>query len=339
MQCNASFQVVGKAPQVRDVTYMVLKVFEVAAVVWPLKLQGKFWTFDLSITELSWVVVLSTQFLYVVPSAVMSPCQIIRKGIKQGATSYLFMVTGAEVSLPEYQASVGFTGVGEHVLTLLCEENQIPTPDGALTGKSYQAQLAMSLMFHYMPSMTESSAMAALLSKGTNNPVPKEDYLDDFDEGMVADVVLAGDQKLAKAFLTDRDKVKVKRQTKVKEVQEIVEQCFKVRANCACCDHLKAPAPKLKAKASAGAAQARIYANIEEKYRVEVMTNIPPGGSCVCDDENGRFKISYGTNSKSVSWTHRGQQACVQIALATLWTWHNAATGQVCPDHLRGYMA
>lgn len=99
---------------------------------------------------------------------------------------------------------------------------------------------------------------------------------------------------------------------------------------------------KTEKKHSSTAAQKKIdsdrkrwYAELQSDAEAIMMRDKPTAGAIWSDVANGRFKCSYpGQNVKSFSWTRRGSADAVREALAQMWQWHTAATGEPAPSHL-----
>eukprot|EP00971_Amphidinium_carterae_P348183 6490365-Amphidinium_carterae.1 len=339
-------------------TYMVVKVLEGAAVVWPMTFDGRYWSLDASITKLSWVIILSIEGIFVQPSRVLSPCHMRRRGIFK-CSGPMFMKGGEQKTLDVWQAEHGFSGIPESALKHLCDMHKLTKMDGELTDVSLHTQMAMQLLLFLLPGMNEEQASKCLLARPMAKKLHKEDFLDDFDASMVADVVLVGDQKLSKEFLADRDKIKEKRLKEVDNVKRVVSTCFKpakesvLKKKAAKPSSTATTAAPAKAGPTAAAPeivkkklvkkttveQSRVYDALLPEFKDLLLSRKPEPCHVFVDQDNGRFKLSYpGFNCKSVSWTDRGQKECVHLCLATAWKWHHSATAQDPPADLKSQL-
>ena len=315
--------------------YMVVKVFEHAALVWPMvSMHGKWWSLDCSITRLEWVVILSLDGLQVQRCEVFSPLALLRKGHCDTGGGFVFWPTTDAVPLLNFQAANGFAGVPEVTLKHVCDLLGLPsTTTGALTDNPLHMQLAIRLMLHVNPSWQEADLRAALLKKPLTAGKDHDDFLDDVDDDMLRDVVLAADQKVSSEFLKQRKIAKDQRQKQVANVKHCVSKIF---AESSEVPKVKASKAKSKAKSKPVGPMQRTYAGLDGEAKNFLLANKPADATVFVDEPNGRYRISYPTfNAKSYSWTERGQWEAAKQCLITLWGWHEAIYADGMPMDLR----
>eukprot|EP00971_Amphidinium_carterae_P143162 2836413-Amphidinium_carterae.1 len=252
---------------------------------------------------------------------------------------FLFEPTGVEVPVLLWRARKGYTNISEQCLSCLCEMLEIPMEsEGDLTDVDFQKQLAIHLMLHFVPDLTEEQALEFFLSKdSTGADRSHEDYLDDMDDEMVSDLILAGDQPISQKFLKLRDGIKKQRDEKRNNVRRIVSHHFPKAKEIM--DRPSKKCKKVETPAKIVGGSGRQYDQLKDKPKEWLIENKPPVGNVFVDESNGRFRVSYkGFNNKSFSWTGRGQMQAAQLAFSQLWSWHCSVTGQEVPANLKEFV-
>lgn len=318
--------------------FMVIRVMEPAALVWPIRQHGdNVFALDLDAKKLEWRFAFDVEQFMVYPAKPLSPLHQHLRHLSN-VNGFVFGMVSAKASLLHWQAQNGFAGVPELALSKLCAQFDLSTAlDPALTGHAASDQMALALMMLFTPGCQQRSALATMMRRKLKEDEIAQSFLDDFDNAAVIDVVLAGDQQEAKDFLRKREAAKGRRsqdkdmvtkqvashfpslRQKVGKVQEKREQ--------------KAEATRVQLR------QARFYTALSADFMQVVLDEKPPACKVHVDTHNGRFRLWYrGFKDKSVSWTERGDQLAAKLALKQLWEWNEAATGQGIPAHLRGVL-
>ena len=78
---------------------------------------------------------------------------------------------------------------------------------------------------------------------------------------------------------------------------------------------------KEKEETAASKAQLRKYAQRCGDANSSLQGALPPLGRAWPDDANGRWRLSYRNESRSISWTAAGANAAAACAIKQMWHW------------------
>lgn len=332
---HVSFLPVGQVllDEVANEFFMVLKVLDGAALLWPLAQAGaNLYQLDLE-ARLQWKVVLEEAAIVVLPTRVLSPVHCFLRKLPDMA-GFAFGVTGQKVHYLKWQAQQGFANVPEHALKKLCEDRCLAgVPDPALTDHSAADQMALALMMLLLPGLEQHVAQNRMFKRKLQQDELAQSYLDDMSEDMIMDVVLTGDQQEAKGFIQKREQAQARRVATAASVKKTVAHFYQVKQ-----ENVKKAATKAQAKAEAKRLEqkkARFYADLAANSVQALQAEKPAAAKVFVDDANGRFRLFYKPfHDRSISWTTRGQADAVLMSLKQLWEWNLAATGEGAPAHL-----
>lgn len=94
----------------------------------------------------------------------------------------------------------------------------------------------------------------------------------------------------------------------------------------------RAIAAKEKAEA---ASRARWRALLVNSPQAAIMGSKPEAARMLIDMNNGCYRCSFsGERIRSFSWTLRGHELAVKMALEQMWEWESLSPGKLPPAHL-----
>lgn len=322
-----------------DRVYFTIKVFEAAAVAWPMvQVANNMWRMDMTVTQLTWFVLLDLDSVQVMTAKVMSPVRMSLSGWSPSQDSTLFESTGPAEGLLPWLGRSGFRGIQEHTLKKLMSHLAIPRLELAdAPDMSASDGLALAIMRWLSDELDMESAIGALAGRRRLDDQRSGSYVDDLTEEAVLDVAIIGDQREMKAFVKDHSVQKKLQWTHSAATKKFVEKLW----------------GKMEVLAKSGAAaraQHKIMAEEAEKTKVAraawrakllndpkkmVLESKPVEAHCLADELNGRFLLSYpGERRKSFSWTTRGVEEAAQLSLSHMWRWAEKHTGAQPPPEV-----
>lgn len=320
---------------------LVLRVFEGAALTWPaVRAVSNLIELDTN-TNLRWKVVLGTDGLDILPVACISPLHVLAQGWAAPRKGPLFETIGQPEQRLMFQARRGWRGVPEVALRKLMAALGVTMPG---TGDFADCEPATAMVVALCKkvcgdTLSHNDITNMLLRRALEDEAADKPYLHHLTADMVNDVVLLKDQKGSKTFLKDWEQMHLKREAKRKQALHVAEKLVKASGS---------PAPRPGAKnVPAKTAQkkldkdkARVYAGLESEPFAVLQKHKPEEARVMADALNGRYKLTYpGERVRSISWTERGHEAAVKIALEILWQWATAATNRVPPPEAAALFA
>lgn len=312
------------------VPYLTLFGTMSGVLVWPMdRVAGN--CFKLKAHALSqWKVVFSLDQWAVLPSTPISPLHCFLLGDFPSDDLGIMIVCKAPVDIMTFQASRGFQGVPEMVLTRLCKELGLSPEKPQETAIDVETFMAAEMMKHILPTLDQSTATEILMARLQQDTSQCDAKLTEFaTDEMIGDVVLAGDQRKIKRFVEDMEAATSKRSQLKPKVIEHAHKVFPRKGRAPAASSVAKAAEKLQIHTSRGSE--RWWANIKtEKDFLDKWR--PCRGTVIVDNNNGRFLLVYpNMKRRSVSWTLRGIEAARLESLRILWQWHESVTPEVCP--------
>jgi len=119
----------------------VVKVFDKAALMWPMHQQDDVLSLDMDIVELTWACCVCLDDILVAPTAPCSPVELAILGL-ENKSGFYFKQVGPTIDVLKWQASVGFVGVPEAAMKLHCVN--VLGVDPALPGPCVRSAALMS---------------------------------------------------------------------------------------------------------------------------------------------------------------------------------------------------
>jgi ribosomal protein L12E/L44/L45/RPP1/RPP2 len=311
---------------------MVLRVVEGAALCWPCVQQdGGFFRIDMDASRLVWHTSFDIDSVSVVPCKVLSPIRLLRDGLDV-RSGFVFWKSEPFVPLLKWHARSCFAGLQEWVLKQLAIElsvdlNSVPTTEGADVADGY----AMTLMGAVFPLLDEESAQRHVCARVMKDSAHHDSYTNDLSTDVVADVVLAGDQKDVNTFVKEHVKLKAARAVRRDALLRTIKSTHGAIATAGV-----TPAATKKA----AAAKQKEDEKKRDHWRAEmlahphdaVMKAKPKNLRCVVDRVNGRYLVSSLVHKpKSVSWTRRGHEVAATTTVTLMWCMEHDISGAATP--------
>lgn len=155
---------------------------------------------------------------------------------------------------------------------------------------------------------------------------------------LLEDVAGRGEKAMCKEFAKDCAASAARRDDLFRKVEVVCAKRYpKAKASCG------RPAPKAKAflKKCANSSGDQRWWNSLKGDTSFIMLHAPSAGSCLKDDDNGRFLISYPGHGgrRSISWTKRGMNVASIEALRVWWGLHLKHSGQAPPEQISALWA
>ncbi len=153
--------------------------------------------------------------------------------------------------------------------------------------------------------------------------------MNEIDDDAMADVALQNDRRDLKDKLTEIGKA----EGIIADARKLVSKAVKKHYERKPSKKVKGAAIKPKTKAPVKPAWRAIDRGGKDEFALSFLLAWSPPGLRVCaDDRNGRYLLCYGSQPrKSFSWTSRGHNVAVEMALKQGVMWHGFATGEAWP--------
>ena len=258
----------------------------------------------------------------------MSPMSRFLTGWDNHKGGVIFHVRGLK-PLMTWWASLGFPKVSEGTLKSLCDEFdlEVSTAD-IVEGQTMKEAMRLVLTAWFLPDLTESEALKIFLAAAHDEDEKGQNLLDYMDEELLRDVVLLGDQAVCKEFVEERKEALSKRQQQKVTIQTFASTKFGSLAAKATKGR-ETQAARKKAAAKLAAEQSKWRAALVQAPGECIMNSKPCSASVCTDLMNGRYQIGHPTyGRRSFSWTQRGHESAIHLALQTMWQWHFDQTGE-----------
>lgn len=320
--------------------YMVLRVFDMAVLMWPmLQLRPKAFTWGRP-GQLTWKFATKQLDFKVQATHVVSP--MAAWAAQQDAADapqleVLYYAVGEPQDLLQFQSNRGFLHIPEAVLKELVEELGLEV--GAAAGdEDAEDALVMPIIMAVSPETTQAQLQDVLLQRvRLGGPEQDADVVGSFvaDDHMKG-VMTESDEKDAKNFVEEQAEKKQRSRNRKASITSLVARRFPAvqergaRAN-------KMHKAKLKAL-NAGMEglskfkDSKWCATVQPTDGTVMELLKPPIGRIFTDAVNGSYRLHYpGERSKSVSWTLRGVAKAQEAAVRLLWGWHSKHSMEECP--------
>jgi hypothetical protein len=320
--------------------YMVLKSFDMAALMWPME-QPRPGVFTWGKPgQLAWKFATTKLCFQVQATRMVSPMTARAEQADQAGAPCLevtYHAVGEPQDLLEHQAKAGFLKVSEVVLKDVMEDLGLDH-EAVNKGEDPVDALVMHIIMAVSPGTTQAQLEAILLERaGLSSPEQDAGLVSSFvkDDHMKG-VMTEGDEKEAKIFVEEQSEKQLKNRGRNASITSLVSRRFPVakekgaKAN----QRNKAKLKFLEGgnKGLSNFKDSRWCAKVRPTDEQLLDLLKPSIGRFGTDVPNGCYRIYYpGERVKSVSWTVRGVAKAQEVALKTLWDLHSLHSLEVCP--------
>ena len=324
--------------------YYVVRVYDVAALCWPVTLYATHVVLNMNISELSWVFVFDVESIKVRRLEAVSP--IFMFDSHKAASAGITLKHHPATTILEHHMETGFAGLKETTLRRLLSDLKISeTPCGQDVPE--EIALAATLMLNVNPLLSESDVVGKLLARQEapgHCMFRTEDGLDE----AVKDTVLSGeaDKILSHVKKASESQTKEQFEKKRKTAHTVFHKVFdtipveKIKAAKAKASKESKNTAASKA-AGSGKEQKRIYDKLKPAIDECLRRCVPEQVKVFTDEDNGRWKICWQKMSlkqRSISWTHCGAVQACKVAVKQAWEWSEEHTGVSMPAKIQDKM-
>lgn len=297
----------------------VVKTLDCAFIAWPAEqLAPGVWVRMKGVRKLSWRFCFDEADYKVLPSMDCSPLRLHLEGC--GHNRIGRKQTGGAEDLLRWLARHGFPGCSESLLKTLYKTFGGEAPVvGNDDDSDSRTVLALGCMAAVYPEWTEDLALKALHTGFCLNNKDTSGSMQ-IDQTMLQDVVLPNEQSKVASYAKEVTIAKAKFDLHKKSRGALIRRFFKPAASTSGGRAARPQAtPRWLPKKNARSSDVTQFL---EKHK-------PSPAAIICDDYNGRWRLLYPDRQwRSISWTKRGYEKAVAVALHLLWSWHGEATGE-----------
>ncbi|CAJ1334641.1 unnamed protein product, partial [Effrenium voratum] len=318
----------GQVVTLRGERAFVVKAYRHAALVWPV-VSGPHdtITFQRDIGGLSWMCLYDVDLQV---ATVRPRCPRAMRGTAMANAGVVLQVDQA-VPLLDWHVQHGFPDVREECLRQLAASrgffHAVTTPS-----ENAEMHLAVMCMLNLDPSLTRTEVTERVLQRSELQIDPMEATEDEVCEA-VRDTLLPSEQQK----VLDAVSSKANQRRSATHVQKLAEESYGsvMQALPPNRDAEKRRKQKEKEEREHAKQQLRVYDRRSSNADSAVQNSLPSGGRAWADDANGRWRLSYRKETRSISWTAIGASPAAAAAIRQMWQWSSRYGAGDMPSAVR----